>query len=145
MHHIISFVDRPTDLQSQCLDRHLALKWEKVWCHAKGPPTKENGRVWLIGLGHSLSTMWTSQKVISRNLPLCAIRKYYREQKRCYGSHSIVSCAHKGIHRVLLSARMANGRVGLMILHFEMCLFKEGNCMAIFFCQAQLVAGLAGL
>ena len=42
----------------------------------------------------------------------------------------------------LLSARMADG---LMILHFEMCLFKEGNCMAIFFCQAQLVAGLAGL
>ena len=54
-----------------------------------------------------------------------------------YGSHSIVSCAHRGIHKVLvkvlLSARMANGRVGLMILHFEMCLFKEGNCMAIFF------------
>ena len=77
------------------------------------------------------------------------LKKYYREQKRCYGSHSIVSCSHKGIHKVLvkvlLSARMANGRVGLMILHFEMCLFKEGNCMAIFFCQAQLVAGLAGL
>ena len=34
--------------------------------------------------------------------------------------------------KVLLSARMADGRVGLMIVHFEMCLFTEGNGMVIF-------------
>ena len=36
---------------------------------------------------------------------------------------------------------MANGRVGLMVLHFEMCLFKEGNCMVIFSAKLNWLLG----